>query len=425
MEDYYPAGGQPHAPKDIWAGNGSRRCIVCKGARALCGRERCPIVEKHYASMRVSPLLDSTGLSGSSPPSVFIGRHGYPRVSVGPMIPPVAGDTSLLDMPELWTGCTIDDIISFRSQLVRGKYAVDAHDVENESKIVAITREIALAEKPVDADAVFSSKPRGSIALFEDAQPYGPSASLLQLDAGNMRYNPKIEKAYHDTDLRAADALAALYGRGVPVSQIQKAFSVGAFGLGGNRRFVPTRWSITAVDSTLSERLMESTRAFPLINECRAYVHEHLDNRWIVLMVPRPWSYELVEAWYPGTAWNAGDSVEMMSDSEGFSGRAAYARIGGCYYAARLAVNELLNRERRQASVVVLREAHPGYILPVGVWNVRENVRKALEDKPLVFSSLKEALMLVGRTMDIPVQKWILASAVLRNSLYQRRISDF
>lgn len=411
--------------EDIWNSGGSRRCILCKGSRALCGRERCPIMEKHYASMRVSPLLDRTELSGSSPPSVFIGRHGYPRVSVGPMIPPVVGDTSLMDTPELWTSCTIDDIIGFRSQLVRGKYTVDVHDVENESKIVGITRELALAEKPIDADAIFSSKPKGHIALSEDVQPYGPSAPIVQLDSGNIRHNPRIEKAHCDTDLKAAQAVMSLYERGVPVSQIQKSFSVGAFGLKDNRRFVPTRWSITAVDSTLSENMMENTRAFPLINECRAYVHEHLDNRWIVLMIPRPWSYELVEAWYPKTVWNQGDSVEIMSDSEGFDGRGTYAQIGGCYYAARLAVNELLNKEKRQASVTILREAHPGYILPVGVWNVRENVRKALEKKPLLFPSLQEALMLVEKTMEIPLKTWIRTSAVLRNSLYQRMISDF
>ena len=45
--------------------------------------------------------------------------------------------------------------------------------------------------------------------------------------------------------------------------------------------------------------------------------------------------------------------------------------IGGCYYAARLAVNELLNKERRQAGVVIMREAHPGYIMPIRILSNR------------------------------------------------------
>jgi len=37
-----------------------------------------------------------------------------------------------------------------------------------------------------------------------------------------------------------------------------------------------------------------------------------------------------------------------------------------------LAVCDQLVKERRQATVIVLREARPGYIMPVGVWQVRE-----------------------------------------------------
>ena len=33
-------------------------------------------------------LFSSSSLSGSSPPSVFVGSYGYPKVLVGPMVPP-------------------------------------------------------------------------------------------------------------------------------------------------------------------------------------------------------------------------------------------------------------------------------------------------------------------------------------------------
>src|SRR2546426_7645270 len=46
-----------------------------------------------------------------------------------------------------------------------------------------------------------------------------------------------------------------------------RAFSVGAFGIETNRRFVPTRWSITAVDDTIGKQLRDRVHAFPLINE--------------------------------------------------------------------------------------------------------------------------------------------------------------
>ena len=193
-----------------------------------------------------------------------------------------------------------------------------------------------------------------------------------------------------------------------------------------NRRFVPTRWSITAVDSTLSNDMMERTKNYPLMNEFRIYEHNQLDNRWIVLMIPREWCYELIEAWYPNTLWNPDKArVEIFSDHEFYDGRKTYAEIGGCYYAARLATNELLTKEKRQAGVVIMREAHPGYIMPVGVWNVREAVRHAVENKPMNFSTLDESFDYIEKKMDIPIKKWIEHSSVLRDTIQQKRITDF
>jgi hypothetical protein len=143
-------------------------------------------------------------------------------------------------------------------------------------------------------------------------------------------------------------------------------------------------------------------------------------------MMPRAWSYELIEAWYPNTVWNPfGKEVAIMSSSEGFEGRTTYAEIGGCYYAARLAVNEYLVKEKRQARVVILREAHPGYIMPVGVWNVRENVRAALKTPPGKFPSLDEAFKYISTRLVIPKDRWIKESTVLKETLFQRGLEDF
>ncbi len=143
-------------------------------------------------------------------------------------------------------------------------------------------------------------------------------------------------------------------------------------------------------------------------------------------MIPAAWSYELVEAWYPNTTWNPdGKDIVMFSSSEGYHGRSEYAEIGGCYYAARLATSEQLEKERRQACVVILREAHPGYIMPVGVWNVRENVRAALRSEPRIFKNLSEALSYARTRLDISLPTWIKNSWVLSQRLYQKRIDDF
>ncbi|MBU0684346.1 MAG: Nre family DNA repair protein [Candidatus Thermoplasmatota archaeon] len=391
----------------------------------LCGKERCSVIARFYSASKVRERIDKTTLDGSCPPSVFVGRIGYPDVAIGPMIPPYHGDTSLMDTPERWVGLPIDDIIDFRSNLVRGMHRVDVHDVENTDKLVARTRDLALARNPPEVVAEFQRKPQGRMTVDDDVQPFGPSAPLSKFEVSNFRFDNRLEKAFFDTDLRAGEAVVSLYKDGTLLSQIQRAFSVGAFGVGKRRKFVPTRWSITAVDSNLGLHMLETTKTFQLIDEYRVYETMSLDNRWAILMMPTSWRYELIEAWYPNTAWNPhSDKIAIMSDWEFFDGRTTYASIGGCYYAARLAVNELLQRERRQAGVSIMREAHPGYILPVGVWNVRENVRSALRTSPKRFATLKAALTHISTIMDIPISRWIRNSSILKDALFQRRIDD-
>ncbi|HEX9261535.1 MAG TPA: Nre family DNA repair protein, partial [Candidatus Bathyarchaeia archaeon] len=401
-------------------------CVACKGSRFLCGKNRCPIMVKANYFLKSVLLMASEDISGVSPPSVFIGRIGYPHVYAGPLVPPIHEDTSLFDMPEQWFGRTMDEIVGFRSLLVRGKHRVHVKEFMTAGKIMDQTRDLALAENSVDMELNLTKKPRGFIFMDDDVQPFGPSAPIKDLHVGNARFEHRIEKAYYDTDLKAVPAVRELYSRGVIVTKIQRAFSVGAFGLEKNRRLVPTRWSITAVDDIIGKDLMRTVKTFPEINEIRVYESIYLDNVFEIIMIPNRWSYESIEAWYPGTVWNPdGKETVMFGDWEGNGGRTTYAQIGGCYYSARLAVCELLMKERRQATVVVLREARPGYIMPVGVWQVRENVRNAMRQKPFIFKSLEDSLKFVGGRFEIPLQRWILQSTLLKKALFQRKITDF
>ena len=92
---------------------------------------------------------------------------------------------------------------------------------------------------------------------------------------------------------------------------------------------------------------------------------------------------------------------------------------------SRMAINELLIEEGRSAGAVIMREAHPGYIMPVGVWNVRENVRAALRTEPLHFENLDSALTCVEGMMDIKRDTWIRNSDIMRDWIVQRRIEDY
>ena len=97
------------------------------------------------ATMQMRSVPVGTDLSGSSPPSIFIGTASYPKVYAGPMIAPVHGDTSVLDRPEDWVAGAIpqEEIIRYRLSLVRGMHQVRVTDVDN--RFTSTLQEIALA----------------------------------------------------------------------------------------------------------------------------------------------------------------------------------------------------------------------------------------------------------------------------------------
>jgi len=399
--------------------------LTVKRSTTVYRHMRDPALLRYYYSMKMMPVLNKTELVGSSPTDIFVGRYGYPKIFVGPMVPPEFGDTSLLGMPERWGGMSIESIVSMRSKLVRGMYLTNVKNVEK-SKFEEQIRDLALAESSTGTEMSFAKKPYVKIELRDEVQPFGPSAEIKNFNVYNIRADKKIESMYLDSDATASTSIIELYNRGVPVSMIQKGLSAGLFGIKENRRFVPTRWSITAVDDTISKRNRELIKSYNSVDAIYAYYNVALDNRWLVFLMPGNWSYESIEAWYPKTIWNIdGKSISIYSSYEGYKGRKDYAEIGGCYYAGRLAVTEKLLGIEKQASVLILREVHEGYLMPVGVWNVREHVRRTLAKEPTVLYSNSEMFDYIKSRLDIPVNNWIVNSRMLSNINSQRRLTDY
>ncbi|MBI2970963.1 MAG: hypothetical protein HYY37_00925 [Candidatus Aenigmarchaeota archaeon] len=360
-----------------------------------------------YSRIRMRTANFSEKMSGSSPPSVFVGRFGYPKVFVGPLLPHQHGDTSTMDLPESWlgTGHQAADVIDLRTQLVRGKQLVGVRD---RGKTVEIMQSVALAKRPLDMQAEFEKKPVGRF-IHEEAQPFGPSAPIRHLEVSNEKLHPRLEKFYHDTDAKAAEAVITLYEKDLPVSTLQKALSVGAFGMERNRRLVPTRWSITAVDDTLSKHLLEAIRTYPVIEDYQVYEYEAMNNYFAVLLMPMRWQYESMEAFMH----IFGREELLFSDWEPYGGRKEYAAIGGCYYSGRLAIAEKLHEMGRQAGAIVFRDVYSGYI-PLGVWLVRECMRNAMNAAPKRFSVRQPALAYISSKLRLPFWRYRQASALLK-----------
>ncbi|MGC8935965.1 MAG: Nre family DNA repair protein [Candidatus Methanomethylicaceae archaeon] len=430
MKDRY----SPIIPESInvrFVSKGTSLCLFCRGGRRLCGKSLCPIDLKARAFVSNLRIIDKSVIekkefTGSSPPSVFVGRFGYPKVFVGPMVPPVLGDTQIMDLPEMWMGERVEKIVTYRYSLIRGKMLVPVDSARTGGRAVEALQELSMGEASADTEVEFLKLPFGSITIDDNSQPFGPSAPLKHFEISSVKVDRRIEKAYYDGDMKAGDAVMDLYIRGTPVSKIQRAFSMGVFGLRKNRRLVPTRWSITAVDSTISQNLIDEIKNYETIDKYMVFTHSYMHNNFVAIFIPRKWAFEWMEAWFPGTFWNpSSSSPSVIGDYESCWGRTTYPEIGGCYFATRLAVAEFLKSMRRQATVLVMREIMPEFPLPLGVWFVRENVRSMLKSKPKVFDGLRFALLYLKNLMRVPIMKWIQESRILKDSMLQRRMDEY
>ncbi len=379
----------------------------------------------YYYAKNIAKNMNKLEIYGSSPTDIFIGSFGYPKVYIGPMLPSEFGDTSLLGSPELWAGKSLGQIIDMRSKLVRGMYVSNIFDIEK-GKIQEMVQELALAEQPADIDMALLKKPFVKMSFNDITQPFGPSAQIQSIELQNMKANKDIEYLHNDTDATAANSILELYSKhNIPLSKLQQGLSAGLFGLKGKRKFTPTRWSITGVDDIISKSVREKIKDYGQIDSIYAYHGIALDNHWLIFFIPGAWEYESIEAWFPDTSWNRDSEILMCSSYEGYKGRSTYAEIGGGYYAARVAVTEKLKQMQKQASVIILREVHEDYSIPVGVWQIREHLRQILSGPAQVINSTAEINMLISQKLAIAPAAWIKNSRMLAGLASQRKLSSY
>lgn len=359
-------------------------------------------------------LFTSDSLDGASPPSVFVGSYGYPKVSVGPMVPPMHGDTTLLDSPELWVGKSLEEIVNFRLSLIRGIKNIPVN--EPNGRYIENLHEVAMSSRPIDSELQFYKNPKPVASIDGESAPFGPVGEVTSAKFSSTSSDKSIQRAYYDHDLKAQDAVVSLYNRGIEISKIQKCFSVGMFGK--NRKLVPTKWSITATDSIIAESLVSEILEFDLIDSCRVFSHDHLGNLFSVVLFPHRWLFENQEAWHTGNGIGFGSDIE---DAKGIDHPPVTA---GAFFAAKLGVAEYLLEKKCQASALVLREIRPEYAVPVGVWQIREAIRSAMKNEPYIAENFDDGVTFAAQRMSVSKSEWLSKGDML-SMLKQKSISDF
>ncbi len=354
-------------------------CSLCKKQHFY--RDPCPLL---FSLARKEELARNAkeNYFGAAP-NIFVGRFGYPRINVGILnVEQYESNDDYLR----WSreNYRIADIINLRLGLINSRFKTEIKSFSH--PFTGVSQEVSLAQKPVDVEITLSKKPNFERFLKpeQDVSPFGPSVTLKK---ARITENPKVptavEKAFADTDFKAGEALATLYKKNFDEHYLTKLLSAGTLGVRPQRILVPTRWSITAVDDTLGKQLASEIRDFPEADHC-AFAGDYFGNYFIILLFPDVWRYELFET-YTGNMPRT--KVQFTTDFEDYTGRKRYAeQCAGGYYAARLGILEKLKQIKRRASVLALRFITNEYYAHLGVWVVREAVRKTLTTRPIVFS---------------------------------------
>jgi len=389
---------------------------------------------------------------GPSPPGFFVGHFNYPNVYLGPLIPFQEFETGLnisdyhiLDAPELWFGKKMVDVIRYRSSLVRSNFKLNVNIGKKsrkstpsiqKQKLLESSQELSMAARPVDTETKLE-RMNLRIMLDNHALPMGPSGITEKIKiTENTKVHPQVDYCVSDIDLKASDAISEyLYSKGqVPESTIKRVFSAGLLGEKKKRRIVPTRWSITAVDDIISKYLIKEIKKFPEINDYRIFEAKYLDNHFKILLFPGKFIYEMNEVWAPNTLWNISLNgnyrslkPQIMTDFEFYNGRKTYAsNITGAYYAARKSVCEYLYSIKKQARVLIFREVSGGYVVPLGVWVIRETVNNAMwTSTPEILDNFNDAIKKMSENFMVDFKYWKQSSKIINFIKTQRTIDHF
>ena len=381
-------------------------------------------------NFKVKNISNVSKLDSTSPPSVFIGsKLRYPLVNVG-ILSPLEKDENawLYDDERYWAdnNFQINDVVKIRESLLNSRFQSKVNDSKSNKKFIQIAQEIAVASKPVDIEIELKNKLNIENKKDRVITPHGMHAGLKKAKiTNNVRIHRRVEKVMND-EIKASEGIKYLYKKNFDEYVLSKILSVGVLGLRTGKKLVPTRWSITATDDTIGKQLLEKVRDYKWIENYELFFGEFMGNQYLVLLFPNVFSYELFELYLPGSSWNPSEEIKAATDFESYFGRKNYAsNTSGGYYAARLPILEYLNNMKRQASVLAIRIETPSYWASLGVWIVRESVRKALKRKMEFLSreDLIEAVKKIGKIkFNFDSSQILKKSRILNEVLTQKRL---
>lgn len=385
--------------------------------KPIISKERIEqLKQKYYFTLKKKLKSLENKLSqeyyGPTPPYLLVGAYNYPNVRIGSMIS--------LNNPEY--SANPSKLYGKNYSYIITQFAMNMLGIDRTKVYKPIKDEMfdsILSYKPVSLEVRFKRKPVFTPRFSIYTIPSGYSAPL---DKVRLDDNPKIPKITYkiiNDDILAEEAVPIIT-RKTDIYYTMRLMTAGVLGKEKNKKLVPTRWAITAIDDILAKHYLKTVKECKPVEKYEVYTNEFLHNRFVILLLPGSWEYEQYEAWPVESPW--GTEWGYNHEYESFRGRKKYAETqAGGYYAARYAVVEHLYRRKRQAKVIVFREIDAEYSIPVGVWQVRENVRNAMKKVPTKFDRLNNALEYIKPLLRIKLEEYMKKNQILK----QKTLFDF
>ena len=227
----------------------------------------------------------------------------YPKINAGILLPPETGNTSLFDAPQTWyqKRMSLEDVFQLRVSLVNARQRFTINSARDPDRNLQMIQEIAAASASLDTEVVLQKIPRMAVYTDPYTAPYGPTG---ELEKARLTDNPKIERKVDyiisDTDYKAQPAVLDLYKHNQDVYSISKILSVGLLGMKIQRKLVPSKWSITATDSIITNQMLNEIKQFDSISEYQVYENNYMGNYFEIILLPTAWMYEIIEMAIPG-----------------------------------------------------------------------------------------------------------------------------
>ena len=378
--------------------------------RRRLAREKSYAITDHLETVerQFEETVQGESLFGATAPEIFVGQSEYPRVSAGVLAPMARdADPAAFATSGAWyeQGLGIDDVLTRRTSLLNSSRPTRVEAADAWEGFLGVQREVAIADRPVDVEVDLDGRPELDLSVDDIATPTGPRARATDATLAENPHVPQpVQKTLSDDDWAAEGAMTYLYRRGFDVYEINTILSAGALGRTEQRRLVPTRWSITAVDDAVGAYQRGRIRSSSSVDQVEVWQNSYLGNDYWVVLAPGDWEFELLELKAPGSIWNPepDGQYHLAADREGSEGRTGYVEeTAGAYHAARLAVLEELAERDRQATCLVIRHARDAYWAPVGVWQVREGVRHAFDETPATAETFHGAVATLADQLPV------------------------